>query len=303
MSKKNFILLGIFIFLAFTAFLIKGPIKNWQSDKEDNNFFANIIFEKINKIEVIGNDSKIILEKDEAEWKIAETKSFYIDPYLKSELNNLLQNLDGAKFDLVSENTEKKSDFMGKSGIQVKIYEDDYLINEFLVGKIGTDYPSTYISELDSDIVYMVNQDFYSVFSASDWYDKTIISLNTDLVNKIRVQHGDRQYTLELDEKKWIGVLPSEFVVDQEKVNSLLEIVYDLSAVKIPEQKFEGTGLEKNNLILQFIGDGVDKTIMIGDKNEEGENYFAKRADSDNLYLISEEQKNSLDLKITDIKK
>ena len=151
----------------------------------------------------------------------------------------------------MSENKEKKSDFMGETGVLVKIYEEDDLASEFLVGEIGTTYPSTYLSKPDSDFTYMVNKDFNYIFSFDDWRDKTIISLNVDSINMLRIQNKDEEYKLKFEEEQWAGFYPSEFEVNQEKLNSLLEIARNLSAVEIPEQTFEGTDLEKNNLILQ----------------------------------------------------
>ena len=70
-----------------------------------------------------------------------------------------------------------------------------------------------------------------------------------------------------------------------------------LNAVAIPAQTFDGTGLESHSIIIEISGDGVQNVLMVGGENEEG-NFFAKKGSSDNIYLISPEQKESLETSI-----
>ena len=60
----------------------------------------------------------------------------------------------------------------------------------------------------------------------------------------------------------------------------------------------------KPKMILKILEDfkiPAKNTLMVGDDNGEGL-YFAKRGDSDNIYLISEEQRDVLDQTIRSLR-
>ena len=76
----------------------------------------------------------------------------------------------------------------------------------------------------------------------------------------------------------------------------------NLTAISIPEQTFDNTGLEKNNIIVEATGEGINNTIMVGDAEDDEESrYYIKRGDSDNIYLITKEQRDALDNQIWDL--
>ncbi|MBU4026105.1 DUF4340 domain-containing protein, partial [Patescibacteria group bacterium] len=115
-------------------------------------------------------------------------------------------------------------------------------------------------------------------------------------------------------EYEWEGISPYEFSVDENKIDEILNIMSNLIAAKIPEQTFDGTGLEKNLIIAQATGEGIDNILMVGGAlqngstalrdygaNAEEELYYAKKGDSDNIYLITKEQRDELDKNIKDL--
>ena len=122
------------------------------------------------------------------------------------------------------------------------------------------------------------------------------------------MQYPDREFAIEKvkngDKEEWQGTLPYKFKVSEEKINKILNIMTSLRATRIPEQKFEGTGLEKHLIIVEASGDDVDSVLMVGDTYKDGEEelYYAKRGDSDNIYLITKEQRDELDKTIRDLR-
>ncbi len=69
--------------------------------------------------------------------------------------------------------------------------------------------------------------------------------------------------------------MPNNFSVSTDKIDPILSIMSDLTAVKIPEQTFNNTGLEKHLIIIQATGEGIDNTLMVGTADKDN-NYFAK---------------------------
>jgi len=127
-------------------------------------------------------------------------------------------------------------------------------------------------------------------------------------------QRIEESESVQKKEYEWKGVAPYEFNVNSDKIQNVLIMMSDLTAAELPEQTFEGTGLEKNSLIVQATGEGIDNTIMIGDlfvpqaehleevkTQAQTELYYAKKGDSDNIYLITKEQKDILNNRIIDL--
>ncbi len=312
MNKKNLVLGGILVILIIFAYLYQGPIKKWQANSnKPDNFLAKINVDQINKIEIIkNNENKIVLEKNGDKWKIAETKDFYVP---KNTAKTMIENLKKAvesDLEIVSDNVDMKKEFKtdDNNGIKIKIVQANSDIVEFIIGKPGNNYKSSYVSEQENQKTFLVNSNLNNIFSGNDWYDKTIFSIDKTKISKIRFQYPDRSFVVEKsvveDKDEWNGTSPYKFKVDNEKILEVIDSLSDLEAIKIPEQKFKGTGLEKNLIIIQIIGEGIDNTIMIGDSNsdEENELFYAKKSSSDNIYLITKEQRNQLNKNIKDFK-
>jgi hypothetical protein len=308
MSKKNLILGGILVLLVAIAYIYQGPTRTWQEKRSDKiNFFEDLNIDEVDKISVNRNGEIEILEKIGERWKIFGTKDFYVKQIFSDNIIKSLKNAKESKFELVSSNVDKKTEFVtDESGIIVKLFTNSEEVLEFTIGKMGVNYFDTYVSKKDIIETYSVESGLYS-FGIEDFRDDIIFASKKDSVSKLRFQYPNREFTLEKINDEggdlWKGSLPYEFDINQENVDKILDVMSDLSAVKIPEQSYEGTDLDKSLIIIQATGDGVDNTIMIGaQSNEDGGGFYVKRGDSDNIYLITKEQKEILDKRIEDFK-
>lgn len=308
MSKKNLRLGLILVILVAFAYLYQGPFHDWKSNwGKPENFFAKINIDEISEIEIQSAGKTTILEKDGENWKIKGTKDFYIKKFAQSMLNTALQNAVDSEFELISNVGDKKRDFLtDDQGIKVKIYYGDDILSNFIVGKIAPDYESTYISLPDSDDTYSIKINLYSVFSVEEWRDDVIFDSDKENIIKIRFQYPDREFSIAKEEGTWNGIIPYRFGVSDEKIDKILEIMSNLQASEIPEQDFSVTGLEKNLIIIQATGEYIDNTLMVGNKvlnSKTGEDkYYVKKGNSDNIYLITKEQRDELDKKILELK-
>lgn len=303
MSKKNLYLGGILIILIAAAVIYQGPFAQWRSGLgKPKNFLAAVDFAKINKIEIVKGGETIILDKQGDKWKIAGEKDFFAAPEAAAELKNGLNEIAKADLELASSNKEKKIDFKtDDSGTRVKLMYDGITAAEFIIGNRSNDFRGAYISEINSDSTYKINYDLFSIFNRDEWRDLTIFAFNKENINKIRFQYPDREFTAEKKDGKWLIAIPQKMDVNQDKVEKILDVIASLQAEEIPEQKFAGTGLEKHNIIIQVSGASVNGVVMLGDKNKDGQ-YYAKKGDSDNIYLISGAARDELNKKMEDLK-
>lgn len=295
MNKKNLILGGVLIVLIVLAYAYQGPLKKWQASLgKPSNFLAKAETQKIDKMEIIRGGETTVLEKKDERWKIGDTKDFYVNRGVSESLIKKLEEARIAKLELASVNKDKRKEFGIEDGVRVKLFQENKEMVNFVVGKLGSDYLSTYLALPAGDNIYSVPVNLFDIFNQDDWRDWTVFSSDKNKIAKIRFQYPNREFTVEKKDEKWSGATPYKFIVKKEKIDEILDIMSDLTAVAIPEQNFAGTGLEKNLIIIQVSGEGIDNTIMVGFENEDGL-YYAKKGDSDNIYLITKEQRDELD--------
>lgn len=304
MNKKNLILGGVLAILVLFAFLYQVPYKNWRKGHaKPDNFLANINFANINKIEVVKKDEVVVIEQKDDKWLVKNTKSFYVKPDIIAGIRTSIEEANKAKVSLASNNADNKTDFQvdTENGTKVKFVQGEEVLVDFMIGKATGDYLGTFISQTGSDKTYSISTSLNRAFVRSDWYDKEIFATEKDGINKVRFQYGDEGFTIEKNNDKWVGLIPYKFRVSEEKVEEILNIMSNLSATEIPAQTFDGTGLEKNSIIVQATGEGIDNTIMIGDDNGD-ELFYTKKGTSDNIYLITKEQRDELDKGYRDLR-
>lgn len=295
MNKKNLILGGVLIVLIVLAYAYQGPLKKWQASLgKPSNFLAKAETQKIDKMEIIRGGETTVLEKKDERWKIGDTKDFYVNRGVSESLIKKLEEARTAKLELASVNKDKRKEFGIEDGVRVKLFQENKEMVNFVVGKLGSDYLSTYLALPAGDNIYSVPVNLFDIFNQDDWRDWTVFSSDKNKIAKIRFQYPNREFTVEKKDERWSGATPYKFIVKKEKIDEILDIMSDLTAVAIPEQNFAGTGLEKNLIIIQVSGEGIDNTIMVGFENEDGL-YYAKKGDSDNIYLITKEQRDELD--------
>jgi hypothetical protein len=301
MNKKTVILGSVLLVLIALAFLYQGPLKNWQNNLgKPKNIIGEFDINKIDKFEIVSLNNTVTLTKQGAKWKINNTKDFYADPVIMSEAISSLKAAVQSDIELVSKVKERKVEFKTDiSGLTVKIYQANKKVADFIIG----DYAGinkTYVSLQDSNDTYLTQANLSGAFNQAEWRDLTIFSSDKQKVKNIRFQYPNREFTVEFKDGQWSGVIPEKFTVNQDKINLILEVMTNLKASRIPEQTFKDTGLDKHNIIVEASGDDINNTLMIGDSN--GEFYYAKKGDSDNIYLIDKISRDKLNKTIFELK-
>jgi len=301
MSKNNLKLAILLVILMAFAYAYRGPLKDFRDNLgKPRNFLKKVNIEQLDKIEITKGEETVSLEKYDSKWKVGGTKDFYTDD---SSAGNLIESLKEAaeisRLELASDNEDNRDNFqIGSEGIGVKLYSGGNMLSDFIIGKLATDYTSTYVSQAGNPEIYSIGVNLYTPFSQNEWRDDTIFNIEKDKISKLRFQYPNREFTVEKQDGKWQGTLPYSFLVSGEKLDPILDIMSKLYAQDIPEQKFEGTDLEKHLIIVEAVGEGIDNTLMIGKvvaSETTGEKlYYAKRGDSDNIYLVSQEVRDEL---------
>lgn len=314
MNKKNLILGGILVVLIVLAYLYQGP---WQDQEKGNNFLSNVDIEEVDRMEITRKEATttILTKQAEAEWKVEGEGNFYVESDVAEKLEDKLGDLTESEFELVSTNKDKKSEFRTdkENGSEVVLYQEGEKVAEFISGGLDSStLNSTYVSHPDSAETYAAQGvDLTSVMLRKDWRSKVIFDTSGEEMDKVRFQYPDNEFTVEKVEEEgttttqWQGTRPREFEVSEEKIEEVLQVMTDLEAARIPEQTFEDTGLSQHLIIVEASDDSVSNTLMVGKKDGELRDqslYYAKKGSSDNIYLITGEQRDKLDRTIQDLK-
>jgi len=305
MNKKNYILGAILILLIGLAYLYQGPVKKWQiNSSKPKNFLAKIETDKLDKIVIKNTFGEITLEKKDNDWLVKNNQTEQKDfPASASLIDGLLGNLkksQDAGLELASANKDRKSEFQtDDKGIVLKLYSTNKEVANLTVGKLTSDYLSTYLRQTDSDNTYkMVGINLFTDLAGKEWRNTKIFSTDKTVINKIRFQYLDNQFTIQKKNNDWLA---DKTKLKADKVDKLTQIFSNLNAIEIPKQDFGPTGLDKSQLIIQASGNALDNTLMIGKDN--GKNmYYVKRSDNDYIYLISKEDRDELSKKIDQLK-
>jgi hypothetical protein len=304
MSKKTMIMGGVLVVLIALAFLYEGPIKKWEdSTGKPTNPLEKFDMGKLGKIELTKAGKTTTLEKKDDKWKVASERNFAADQTVIDNLTADLGKLRDASLELVSSNKDKQKDFeTSETGLKLKLIFVDSKQIEMIIGKMGNDFSSSYISWANSSDTYLVKVNVRQSADVPEWRDKKIFVTDRAKLAKIRFQFPKSQFTIEKTANNWVPSSNPKSNLASSKVDKVIDAMANLQAAEIPVQDFKGTGLEKNSIIVQATGDGVDNTLMIGDKAKIGDFYYAKKGDSDNIYLITKAQRDTLNTSINSLK-
>ncbi|NTW22028.1 DUF4340 domain-containing protein [Candidatus Falkowbacteria bacterium] len=300
MKKNNLVLAAILLVLVGLGFAYNGPIKSWREKAgQPKNFLSDVDFGKIDKVEI--GKAKTVLVKQGDDWKVGtDKKAVNASSGAIEQMITQLKAAQKNQFELASTNKDRKSEFQtDSSGIEVSFYQRDNKTT-VVIGKMSSDYSSSYISRQDDDNTYRtVQANLWSVFMAEDWRDLAIFKGgDATKAQKVRLQFQDKQYVLEKKGEDWFD---GKNKLNKDKVAKVIARLTELTAAKIPAQDFKPTGLDKASLIAQVTGDGLDSTLMIGKEDGQGQ-FYAKRGDNDLIYLIAKADRDELSKKPDQLK-
>jgi len=308
MNKKNLILAAILVVLVAAAYLYRGPVGEWLEERgQPDNFLAQVKPSEVQRIDVAEQTGTTTLVRADGKWKIQGTKDFYVKDSVAQTMEAALSDAKTAEPEVASTRADKKGEFQTDTatGVRVRLHQSGEVAADFVVGKLAGDFTSTFVSRPGIDKTYKLSADLNRAFTRAEWYDKTVFSSKNASADRVRFQYPASEFAVEKegegDEATWVGVEPYRFRVNDGNVSEIVDLMTNLTAAEIPEQTFEGTGLADHEIIVQVTGEGLDHTLMVGDARDgEAEEplYYAKKGASDNIYLITQEQKNTLDTSI-----
>lgn len=276
MSNRNIkLLLVIFVALVgFLAYRQYAPSLTKETSAYTEKTKA-VSIQSIASIEISNSSGSVQLKKDGDTWKVNGKKAD------TTKINSLLSALlPGAAPELIAQTDKRHKELELTDDLATKIKLDNKLT--VLAGKSGG---SGIYTRFDADpAVYLLKNNPSTTSTASEWYDKTILTFDQTKATKLTFKENNLITMLTKEGDKWKGGSKNE-EVEKDKVDAILSQVSSLTAQSL----FDAT---KGSIYPKQAG--FTFTIEYGGKLETLEfykgtsDYLVKRQADDEQFIVSE---------------
>lgn len=256
----------------------------------------------VEKIEIkTATDPLVTLYQRNNKWYTDPTKDHQVvNGAMTSVFTPLDKPIEGS---VVSDKPESFKDYevSDDTATRVRFFTGGKSQPEFdiFIGKNGPAPFSTYIREAGSNDVLNVNTGLANTFKRSDgWRDKTVFNFPSNHATRIEAKGTSTSYVLAKKDGKWFFEDPAFGEAQDARVNSIISMFGNYSTGSFPETTatLAQLGLEpaKDTITVTYDdtatspSESKKMTLLIGDKIGTTTDHYAKRADSDEIYTITE---------------
>jgi len=285
---KTTILLASILGILIVATIGASIVSNKKNSNNEGSVLVGVNMDEVDKIEITNNGAVHELVKTGNQWVVASQNNVRAN---QAAVNDILNKTKEIKKDeLVSSKPENQSNFeVDGQGVQVKLFRGTDNLADFIIGKAGSNFDSTYVRAANDDNVYLTKNYIRMFFDKSDFRDLTILSFDQEKAFEITINQNKKDpVILQKKEGEWKAEWYDEFELDEDKMQNLLQSLSNFSAKDIVlEKSLADAGLENSqmNVAIKF-DDGSDETLNIGDKVDD--EYFVKRSAADTIYTVAE---------------
>jgi hypothetical protein len=243
-------------------------------------------------IAIASEDTAAVLRKVDGVWFVTTEDSL---PAEAGAVGSLLDNIAAfSRKDMISSNPDKYDLYqVDSAGVWVALTDagGDTLVR-FVVGKPGPDYQSTYVRDMHSGDVILAPGYLRPMFDRGErsWQDRTIYAFKPDEIVEIEIQRPGEVLSLSKDGAgQWFLTSPESAACDQSVVTRLIRtLAYLKSDDFAGRMPAPSSGLaEPDSSVRVRTTDGIRRELLFGHHREDGR-VFARRADSEIVYLLVE---------------
>lgn len=195
------VLVGIYLLINFTG--------GKQRSKSFKSELVKIDTSAVNKIEIEKNNEKLLIKKESNQWKVRLKSGEEVKAEASNVTSTLTSLMSIKPSRLAAKEESKWKDYqVDSAGTRVKVYEDDQLTTDIILGRFGVQGRQryhTFVRLADDNEVYAAN-DFMSMSiptDASGYRDNVLFRLNKDSIDQIVFNYPDSAFTLQSRDDYW----------------------------------------------------------------------------------------------------
>ena len=236
-------------------------------------------------------DGGAVLEKREGTWVVASEAAFPADA---DAVGRMLEAIQGfSRKDMISSKADKHALYeVDTTGVAVAVEGGaGKVLADFVVGRLGPDYQSTYVRAAGSDDVILAPGHLGSVFPRrkASWQDKRVFAYQAAELAEIRIEKPGASLVLKRDgDGKWLIAAPEGAQCDAGKANRLARVLASLRAedfaghAPMPE-----AGLDRADSVVTFTTTtGGQEKLVIG-RAAAGGQFYATKGKGDTVYFLN----------------
>jgi hypothetical protein len=293
--KVSTLLVVVLVVLAAVFLVIKfGTGRRGGEDPLFEGFAAG----QAAGLSVATEAASAVLRKVNQVWFVTSEDSL---PAEAGAVEKLLDDIAGfSRKDIISSKPDKYGLYqVDSAGVRVAVSDamGDTLVR-FVVGKPGPDFQSTYVRDVASGDVILAPGYLRSMFDRGkrSWQDRTIYAYKPDEVEEIEIRRPGETLTLRNQEGgEWFVNSPESAACDPDRVTRLIRTLANLKSDDFAgRMPVPASGLAESDSSVAFrVVGGIREELLFGNHGGDGR-VFAKRADSDIVYLLSEYKVNAM---------
>jgi len=185
--KKEFIILGAIVAGLLVYLLLR------QSDQTHYELpqVPKIERDNVTRIEISQGERKIVLSKDNGQWRLLP-KGYPVDDTRTNNALDTVANLTLTALASESGNYETY-DLAEDKRLDVTVYEGEKAVLSFAVGKTAPSFRHTFVTLADDNRVFHAQENFRSKFELDEdaWRDKTVMRFDPGTIYQIALLGPD----------------------------------------------------------------------------------------------------------------
>jgi hypothetical protein len=310
-KKKYYKLIILIIFaLALGSYVyILEYKKEDPKQKVMQSVFTDFKKDDISEIHIKTKDNEINLAKGDNDWQVVydNGKEFPVkEIYIDMIFNNLSDIEQG---EIISVNMEKLEDFnlTEDKGVSVEMKDEKgNVVYNFMIGKFGVRYDTSYLKLNSKDKVLLVGKNLNNYFNRGDetsWRERRLFADKTQSdLESLEVVYKDKtdkqniekniinKYSLYKKEKEWFLDKDYKNLANKDKVDEILSVLFALNAKDfiLKDFDFNKNGLTQNTALIKMnlkYNNDQSQTLLVGNQDKEN-GYYARFLENEEVIYI-----------------
>ncbi len=298
MKPRTTLILGAFAVVLVIIAVWVQTSRQRQESSLGKPIFPAFRADRVDGIEVSGDHQSVRLQRQGDTWLVATEGNQPADPKIPKQIIEAMDKLSTRT--LISVSPETHADFqVDSTGFSLRITQGGKPVAEFVVGKPGPDFMSTYIRPTKGDEVYLVPVYLRTVVDRGPetWRNRMVLEVDQAKIVSYTTRNARETVTLEKgSEGEWRITSPTPQPARADIVGMVLRSLAALRASGFADSTVTtaGAGLDADTTsVVVKMEDGTSHTIHVGATTGSSQSYTRKDGDPV-IYLVARGRWNTI---------